>query len=97
MAATRLRMTGPPASVDAGADHQDDKENSMKGNLFRELCEQLGYTPEGVFSVRMDADRVVVVTRASGQLRVTTFGQAEEGLTLVSEGCPVGPRRAMSA
>jgi hypothetical protein len=69
----------------------------MKGNLFRDVCEQLGYTAEGVFSVRVDADRVVVVTRASGQLRVTTFGQSDEGLTLVSQGRPVGPRRELSA
>ena len=69
----------------------------MKGDLFRALCEQLGYAPESVFSVRVDADRVVVVTRASGQLRVTTFGQSEGGLEVVSRGRPVGPRRQLTA
>ena len=64
----------------------------MKGDLFRALCEQLDYTPEEVLSVRVDADQVVVVTRASGQLRVTTFGQTDGGLEVISRGCPVGPR-----
>jgi hypothetical protein len=69
----------------------------MNGNLFRALCERLGYTPDGVLSVRVDAHHVVVVTRTSGQLRVTTFGQSEDGLELVSQGRPVGPRRELSA
>jgi hypothetical protein len=65
----------------------------MKGPLFRSLCEHVGYPPEAVLSVRVDADQVVVVTRASGQLRVTTFRQSDGGLELVSQGRPVGPRR----
>jgi len=69
----------------------------MKGDMFRTLCEELGYLPDGVLSVRIDAVQVVVVTRASGQLSVTTFRQSEGGLELVSRGRPVGPRRALSA
>ena len=69
----------------------------MGDNLFRALCEQLSYPPDAVLSVRVDADRVVVVTRASGQLRVTTFGQSDRGLELISRGRPVGPRRVLSA
>ena len=69
----------------------------MQGRLFRALCEQLGYPPDAVLSVRIDSDQVVVVTRASGQLSVTTYGQSEGGLELVSQGRPVGPRRQLSA
>jgi hypothetical protein len=69
----------------------------MQGNLFHALCEQLGYRPAAVLSVRIDAGQVVIVTRASGQLRVTTYVQSDGGLELVSRGCPVGPRRELSA
>jgi hypothetical protein len=69
----------------------------MTGNLFRALCQQLGYESDDVLSVRVDADRAVVVTRASGQLSVTTFRQSERGLELLSRGRPVGPRRQLIA
>jgi hypothetical protein len=69
----------------------------MKGEIFGALCEELGYLPDDVLSVRIDAAQVVVVTRASGQLSVTTFRQSDGGLELVSRGRPVGPRRALSA
>jgi hypothetical protein len=89
---------GDPCPEDAGVPFtKTSKESSMNGNLFGALCEQLGYTPDGVLSVRVDADQVVVVTRASGQLRVTTFRQSPGGLELVSRGRPVGPRRQLSA
>jgi hypothetical protein len=77
--------------------HEEDKESSMKDHLFRFLCEHVGYPPDTVVSVRLDADQVVVVTRTAGQLRVTTFRQSEGGLELVSRGRPVGPRRQLIA
>jgi hypothetical protein len=59
----------------------------MKVNVFRSLCEQLGYDPEAVLSVRVNVDQVVVVTKnESGRLGVTNYELGDGELRRASQG-----------
>jgi hypothetical protein len=67
-------------------------------DAFRALCAELGYSPDRVLSVRVNADQVVVVTwKDSGELQVTTYAEDPDGLRLVSKGTPIGVRRSRQA
>jgi hypothetical protein len=45
----------------------------MTNDLFRTVCEELGYAAEDVRSIRINAsEAVVVVMTAAGELQVTT-------------------------
>lgn len=61
----------------------------MSTHVFRSLCEQLGYDPHSVLSVRVNSSQVVVVTKNElGHLRVTNYEQAEDGLRRAAQGPP---------
>lgn len=67
-------------------------------SVFRALCAELGYSPDRVLSVRVNAGQVVVVTwKDSGELQVTTYAQDPDGLRLVSQGTPIDVRRNCEA
>lgn len=67
-------------------------------DAFRALCAELGYSPDRVLSVRVNAGQVVVVAwNDSGELQVTTYAQDPDGLRLVSQGTPIDVRRSRRA
>lgn len=49
--------------------------------LFRSTCELLGYRPDDVLSIRLNAREVVVVTAGDGELQVTTHPAGEGART----------------
>ena len=52
----------------------------MAVNPFRAWCRELGYDPEGVLSVRVTANQVVIVERTlDGELRVTNHEHIDGG------------------
>ena len=64
---------------------------SAHADLFRRLCEELGYAPDRVASVRLNATQVVVVEReAAGLLHITTYEPVDERLRLVARGPAIG-------
>jgi hypothetical protein len=68
-------------------------ESVANPDLFRRLCEDLGYDPDAVLSVRLTAEQaVVVVGDGPGQLHVETYATSPAGLHLVGRGPSIGPR-----
>lgn len=67
----------------------------MSLDVFRALCERLGYDPTSVLSVRVNPRQVVVVAKNEvGELHVTNYEQADSGLRRVSQGANfAGPRQ----
>jgi hypothetical protein len=59
----------------------------MSLDVFPALCEQLGYDPASVLSVRVNPRQVVVVARnGKGELNVTNYEQGDAGLRRVAQG-----------
>ena len=67
-------------------------ERLARSDLFHWLCEELGYDPDRVASVRVHSEQVVVIERdPAGLLHITTYEPADGCLRFVSRG-PAFPR-----
>jgi hypothetical protein len=85
---------GPtPRHVVGGGEAAAANADGARPGLFPWLCQELGYAPDQVISVRLNSEQIVVVEREpAGSLHIATYEPADGRLQLVARGPAVGRR-----